>query len=277
MRHKHRKPRPKKISSGVRSTSGKGAKSAGVQWLYGIHTVLAALANPQRRCRRLVVTPEARSAVGARLDELVAENAGRDGRIDSVEETTRAAISKLLPKGAVHQGVALKADPLPETSLAELCREAQSGGHGVAVILDQVNDPHNVGAVLRSAAAFGTLAVIVTERHAPEATSALAKAASGGLEKVPLVRVSNLRRAMKELKDNGFWCVGLDAQAGQSLADTPMKGLTALVLGAEGRGLRRLVHESCDLLARIPLEKGMDSLNVSNAAAIALYEHSRRS
>lgn len=273
MRHKHQKQRLKKTSSGHRSAPRKGSESGGAQWLYGIHTVLAVMANPKRRCYHLVITPEARRAADARLNALIAEN----GRIDAVEETTRADISKLLPEGAVHQGAALKTDPLPETSLAELCRNAQSGGNGVAVILDQVSDPHNVGAVLRSAAAFGALAVIVTERHTPEVTAALAKAASGALERVPLVRVGNLSRAMKELKDSGFWCVGLDAQAGQSLAETPMKGLTALVLGAEGRGLRRLVHESCDLMARIPLESGMESLNVSNAAAIALYEHSRRS
>ncbi len=276
MRHKHQKPHPKKRPPRHRSGSGKGPKGGGVPWLYGTHTVLAALANPERRCHRLLVTPEARGNMGPRLEEMITENTGSDGGIDSVEETTRARISKLLPEGAVHQGVALNADPLPEMSLAELCTMAQLAGNGVAVILDQVSDPHNVGAVLRTAAAFGALAVIVTERHAPEATAALAKAASGGLEKVPLVRVGNLWRAMEELKDNGFWCVGLDSQAAQSLAETPMKGLVGLVLGAEGRGLRRLVHESCDLMAHIPLQSGMESLNVSNAAAIALYEYSRR-
>lgn len=277
MRHKHQKPHPKKRPPRHRSSSGKGAKSGGVPWLYGTHTVLAALANPERRCHRLLVTPEARSNMGPRLEELIAGNTGIDSGIDSVEETTRAGISKVLPEGAVHQGVALNADPLPEMSLAELCGEAKLAGNGVAVILDQVSDPHNVGAMLRTAAAFGALAVIVTERHAPEATATLAKTASGGLEKVPLVRVGNLSRAMKELKDSGFWCVGLDSQAAQSLAETPMKGLVGLVLGAEGRGLRRLVHESCDLMAHIPLQSGMESLNVSNAAAIALYEYSRRS
>ena len=273
MKHKHRKPHQKNPSSGHRSAPGKGAKIGNNVWFYGVHTVMAALANPQRRCHRLLVTPEARRGAAARLEGLIAENPG----ISAVEETTRANISKLLPEGAVHQGVALNVDPLPETSLAELCGEAELAVNGVAVILDQVSDPHNVGAVLRTAAAFGALAVIVTERHAPEATATLAKAASGGLEKVPLVRVGNMWRAMKELKDSGFWCLGFDSQAEQSLAETPMKGLTALVLGAEGRGLRRLVHESCDLMARIPLESGMESLNVSNAAAIALYEHSRRS
>ena len=273
MKHKHRKPHQKKISPGHRFTPAKGVKIGGTGWFYGVHTVMAALANPQRRCHRLLITPETRRDAAARLEKLIAKNPS----IGAAKETTRADISKLLPEGAVHQGVALNADPLPETSLAELCSEAQLAGNGVTVILDQVSDPHNVGAVLRTAAAFGALAVIVTERHAPEATATLAKAASGGLEKVPLVRVGNLSRAMKELKDSGFWCLGLDSQAEQSLAKTPMKGLTALVLGAEGRGLRRLVHESCDLMAHISLENGMESLNVSNAAAIALYEHSRRS
>ena len=272
MRHKHQKPHPKKTPSRRRSNSRKRNKSSGVLWLYGVHAVLAALANPKRCCHRLVVTPETRRATGQQIDELMVKL----DRIDSVEEATRIKISTILPEGAVHQGIALQTDPLPATSLAKLCRVAQEAVNGVAVVLDQVSDPHNVGAVLRSAAAFGALAVIITEHHAPKATASLAKAASGALEQIPLVRVKNLSHAMRKLKDCGFWCVGLDAYAERSLSDTPMKGLTAMVLGAEGRGLRRLVHESCDLTARISLKSGMDSLNVSNAAAIALYEHNRR-
>jgi 23S rRNA (guanosine2251-2'-O)-methyltransferase len=180
-------------------------------------------------------------------------------------------IERLLPRGAVHQGVALLADPLPGLDLEEAA--APSGESALVVVLDRVTDPHNVGAIVRSAAAFGALAVVLTDRHAPAATGTLAKAASGAIEHVPIVRVPNLARALRQLGDLGYWRIGLDAGAALTLA-AAVKGQRriALVLGAEGGGMRRLTGELCDAHARLPIGQAVESLNVSNAAAVALYE-----
>ncbi|MCB2102806.1 MAG: RNA methyltransferase, partial [Rhodobacterales bacterium] len=196
------------------------------------------------------------------------------------EVMDREAFEAMLPAGAVHQGVALLADPLPALDLEDLLRALPSDDAAQArpvrvAVLDQVTDPRNVGAVLRSAAAFGLAAVVVQDRHAPEATAALAKAASGALERVPLIRATNLARALDRLKQDGFWCVGLDGRARDSLPRLAPVGRTALVLGSEGAGLRRLVRERCDLLARIPIGDGVESLNVAAAAAVAFYELAR--
>lgn len=177
----------------------------------------------------------------------------------------------LLP-GAVHQGVALDAAPLPETSLEALLATAPK----LLLLLDQVTDPHNVGAILRSAAAFGADAVLLTDRHAPGQGGVLAKTASGALEHVPLITVVNLARTMATLRDAGFWCIGLAEEGAQDIAAHDLSGKTALVLGAEGEGLRRLTRERCDALARLPTQGAIGSLNVSNAAAVALYEVKRQ-
>jgi len=191
------------------------------------------------------------------------------------ERADRADIEAVVPAGAVHQGIALRVGPLPPASLGEAL-----GGGGqpapvaprVAVALDRINDPHNLGAIVRSAAAFGACAVIVTERHAPPLSGVVAKAASGALEVVPLVRATNLARALHEMQEAGFWVLGLDQRAESPLAGAAPEGDVAIVLGAEGGGLRRLTGERCDALCRLPTAPGSDSLNVSNAAAIALYE-----
>jgi 23S rRNA (guanosine2251-2'-O)-methyltransferase len=225
-----------------------------------------------RRCHRLVITTHARDALGSQLAQAIA---AADGRRPPPEIAAREAVERLLPAGAVHQGIALLADPLPAVAVEDIVERANALAEALLVILDQATDPHNVGAVLRSAAAFGASAVIVPDRRAPDITGALAKAASGALETVPLVRVTNLARAMELLKASGFWCVGLDPEAEQTLAETRLAGKIALVLGAEGEGMRRLTRETCDLLVRIPMATGIGSLNVSNAAAIALYELAR--
>lgn len=245
---------------------------AGAAWIYGVHAVLAAVANPIRRCHRLVITTQARDALQSRLAQAIA---AADGRRPPPEIASREAIERLLPAGAVHQGIALLADPLPAVAIEDLVERTEALAKAVLVILDQATDPHNVGAVLRSAAAFGADAVIVPDRRAPDITGALAKAASGALETVPLVRVANLARAMELLKASGFWCVGLDPAAEQTLAEARLSGKVALVLGAEGEGMRRLTRETCDRLVRIPMAAEVGSLNVSNAAAIALYELAR--
>ncbi len=262
-KRKHPSPPAEKRAS--RGRAG-GAGPGDPQWHYGVHAVLAALANPRRRCRRILVATQSGHDLAARV---AAAGAGRP----RAEVRDRRDIERLLPPGAVHQGVALLADPLPEPRLEAVCRDADDDA--VVVILDQATDPRNVGAVLRSAAAFGAGAVVVQRRHAPETTGALAKAASGALETVPLVRVTNVARAMGELKESGFWCVGLDAGAAQSIAEAGLSGKVALVLGSEGEGLRRLTRDTCDRLVRVPITGGVESLNLSNAAAIALYELAR--
>ena len=246
-------------------------------WLYGAHTVIEALANPRRRCRRLLLGPEAAQRHGSRIDSLLAARRTRDpAEAPSLEAVTREDIARNLPEGAVHQGLALLARPLAQPDLRAVL--AGPGTRGAAedrvviVVLDQVTDPQNVGAVLRSAAAFGARALITTRRHAPPESGSLAKAASGALEHVPYLQVGNLARALETLKTAGFWCLGLSGEAEQALAEADPGGALALVLGAEDTGLRRLTREACDVMARLPTRPPIDALNVSNAAAAALYE-----
>ena len=250
------------------------AATAGDNWLWGRHAVAAALANPARRWRRLVVPAVERDAAAALAAAAHAEHLGGGAAVDIVE---RATINRLLPQGAVHQGWALAVEPLPEPDFDEILRGiAALPDRAIIVVLDRVSDPHNVGAVLRTAAAFGAAAVVVAEHGAPPVTGVVAKAASGALELVPLVRAVNIARTLARLKAAGFWCCGLDAAAPKPLAALDPGSRVALVLGAEGSGLRRLVREECDFLARLPTRPAQPSLNVSNAAAIALYELARR-
>lgn len=232
------------------------------EWIYGLHAVIAAANNPDRVIHRLVTTQQGAEAL--------------NGVSADPEIISRDEIDRILPGGAVHQGVALETDPLAETALGDLVVTLCALDSAVVLVLDRVSDPRNVGAILRSAAAFGARAVIVPERHAAESTGALAKAASGALETVPLVRVVNLSRAMEQLKSAGMWCIGLDSEAKTDIDDADLTGRVALVLGAEGAGLRRLTRENCDLTVRLPMAGGVPSLNVSNAAAIALYVATRR-
>jgi 23S rRNA (guanosine2251-2'-O)-methyltransferase len=228
--------------------------------LYGWHTVKAALENPQRRIRRLYATENA----VRRLAE--------DGMaLPMPPELVRPdVIAARLGPDAVHQGLLAEADPLPAPEIDEIDTA------GIVLVLDQITDPHNVGAILRTAAGFAVAAVVTTARHSPEATGVLAKSASGALEYVPIVTVQNLARALAELKERGFMVVGLDSSGDSDLDDLVLRGPLALVLGAEGKGLRQLTRATCDHVVRLDLPGKIKSLNVSNAAALGLYVASKR-
>jgi 23S rRNA (guanosine2251-2'-O)-methyltransferase len=227
--------------------------------LYGWHTVTAAIDNPHRTIRRLLATENA-------ARRLTAEHAARI----TPQVVRPDVIAAQLPPEAVHQGLLAEADPLAAPAIGEL------GPDGIVLVLDQITDPHNVGAIFRSAAAFAATAIVTTQRHSPDATGALAKAASGALELVPLVNVQNLARALTALKASGFLVVGLDSSGDGDFAALPLRRPLALVLGAEGKGLRQLTKETCDHVARIDLPGEIKCLNVSNAAALALYVASKR-
>jgi 23S rRNA (guanosine2251-2'-O)-methyltransferase len=227
--------------------------------LYGWHTVKAALENPARRIRRLLATENA-------LRRLADDGVSLPLKPELVRP---AVIDARLGPDAVHQGLLAEADPLPVPSISGLEPE------GIVLVLDQITDPHNVGAILRSAAAFAVKAIITTARHSPEATGVLAKSASGALELVPIALVQNLARGMEDLRQRGFLLVGLDSTGDSDLSVLALRAPIALVLGAEGKGLRQLTRSTCDHVARIDLPGEIKSLNVSNAAALGLYVASR--
>lgn len=239
--------------------------------LWGLHAVRAAWLNPKRRCYRLWLT----EAVSESFEPIRAE--ARDALLlkrPDPKRTDRQELDRLTPPGSVHQGIVLEAAPLPEPSLSDVIDSDTPPD--IVLMLDQVTDPHNVGAILRSAAAFGAGAVIMTERNAPATTGVLAKSASGALEHVPQIHVVNLARALDDLKQAGYWSVGLAEEGERDLAALDLTGRTVIVLGAEGEGLRQLTRKKCDELARLPTGGPIGSLNVSNAAAVALYEARRQ-
>jgi 23S rRNA (guanosine2251-2'-O)-methyltransferase len=274
------KPKPKSKKTKVRRVRyGRGdqrqesktisSSPAANLWLYGHHAVHAALTNPTRRIERLLATPEA-------LNRLPTEVV-MGLNFEIVEKVSRTDIDAVLGPDTVHQGLALKTAPLSAMDITDALDGLGDSDPALVVALDQVTDPHNVGAVLRSAAAFGARAVLTTRHNAPDETGVLAKSASGALETIPLLRVTNMSRALGECKDFGFWIVGLDAGAETDidLLDTPAR--CVLVLGAEGDGLRPGVRQNCDFMARLPMTtEAMESLNVSNAAAISMYEWRRQ-
>ncbi|WP_142850768.1 23S rRNA (guanosine(2251)-2'-O)-methyltransferase RlmB [Telmatospirillum sp. J64-1] len=269
-RQRNDRSRPSRPSGRRGASSDHLQAGKGGLWLWGTHPVLAALANPQRPIRRFLATADSLRDLSGALDDIAAKRA-----FPQAETVARDQIDALLPPGAVHQGIACQVEPLPALAIEDVARLAEGREQAVVVVLDQVTDPHNVGAILRSAAAFGALAVIVPDRHAPDETGTLAKSASGALERLPLVRVTNLARALDDLKQSGFWIAGLAGEATQTLAEAKLSGRIALVLGSEGEGLRRLTREHCDYLVRLPMTDAVESLNVSNAAAVALYETAR--
>ena len=224
--------------------------------LWGKHAVAAALDNPQRKVLKAWATREAAGVMQFPADV-------------AVTFADVADLGRLVPHDAPHQGVVIEAEPLEEVWLDEIL--ARAGDRAILLVLDQVTDPHNVGAILRSAAAFGAIGIVTQDRHSPPESGVVAKAASGALERVPWARVVNLARALEEIGEAGLWRIGLAGDADTDLKDALGPPRVALVLGAEGPGLRLNTREHCDALARLPISDAIESLNVSNAAAVALY------
>lgn len=259
--NQHGEDRPKRALRGragrMQGGRGSGRASSGGVRLWGRHAVEAALKNPERQHRKLWATREGIASL--------------DGELPAdfpVEYAQAADLARLVARDAPHQGLVLDCEPLPDIFLDEVLTGDPARP---LVILDQVTDPHNVGAILRSAAAFDACAIVTQDRHAPPESGTLAKSASGALEIVPWVRVVNLARALDEVAEAGYWRIGLDGDGKSNLGDALPTGPIALVLGAEGEGMRHNVMQHCDALARLPISSAIESLNVSNAAAIALY------
>lgn len=232
----------------------------GTYLIFGRHATLAALGNPERSATRFLVAGKADA-------DITKAAAGKKLLIETLDPK---ALMRLLPPGSVAQGLALEVEPLRETYIEDL--KPAEGRKNLVLVLDQVTDPHNVGAIFRSAAAFGVGAIITQDRHAPEESGVLAKAASGALDIIPWCRVINLARALEALFEMGYWRIGLEGASEKPISQVDAGDNIALILGAEGKGLRRMTAEHCDFLAKIPIPGEMESLNVSNAAAIALYQ-----
>ena len=236
---------------------GSGRASKGMIRLWGRHAVEAALMNPDRKHRKLWAT---REGIDSLCGDLPADF--------PVEFAQAQDLARLVARDAPHQGLVLECEPLPDLHLDDVL---DPDSPRPIVVLDQVTDPHNVGAILRSAAAFDACAIVTQDRHAPPESGVVAKSASGALETVPWIRVVNLARAMEQMAEAGYWRIGLAGEAEATLAEAMPSGPVALILGAEGEGMRHNIAEHCDALARLPISSAMESLNVSNAAAIALY------
>ena len=239
-----------------RKKSQQSHGSANRPRFWGKHAVSAALDNPERKVLRAWATREAAQFM-------------QFGKDVPVTLADAADLGRLVPNDAPHQGVVIEVEPLEDAWLDDMLRDA--GEQAILLVLDQVTDPHNVGAILRSAAAFGAAGIVTQDRHSPPESGVVAKAASGALERVPWTRVVNLARALEEIGEAGFWRIGLAGDAETELKEALGPRKVALVLGAEGAGLRPNTREHCDALARLPIGDAIESLNVSNAAAVALY------
>ncbi|XSG82272.1 MAG: 23S rRNA (guanosine(2251)-2'-O)-methyltransferase RlmB [Methyloligella sp. ZOD6] len=245
----------RRLQGSVPGRMHRGAAADGPHWLYGLHAVEAALRNEKRQVHRLLATPNA----AKRLEGPI------QARGLKIKTVTPKDLDKLLGPDQVHQGIALEVAPLPVLSLDDL------PDSDMVLVLDQVTDPHNVGALLRSAAAFGAGALIMQERHSAPLNATLAKTASGALDLVPVILVGNLAQCLEELKTRGYWLIGLAEEGAETLESTAPQFPIGIVLGAEGRGLRELTRKTCDQLCRIGTKDSLASLNVSNAGAIALH------
>lgn len=240
----------------ARKNKNRGGGNPNRPRFWGRHAVAAALDNPDRKVLKAWTTLEGAALMNFPKDLVVMRAEVPD-------------LGRMVPADAPHQGVVIEVEPLEDMWLSDLLSEAPE--RAVLLVLDQVTDPHNVGAILRSAAAFGAIGIVTQDRHSPPEGGALAKAASGALERVPWVRVVNLARALEEIAEAGFWRIGLAGEADTELKAALGPKRVALVLGAEGPGMRSNTRDHCDALAKLPISSAMESLNVSNAAAVALY------
>ncbi|MBS0186317.1 MAG: 23S rRNA (guanosine(2251)-2'-O)-methyltransferase RlmB [Proteobacteria bacterium] len=261
--------RTKKLKFSSRPSKPNLSSSSGKVWLYGLHAVLEALKNKNRTFDQLLFLTKSAPDLTLLL-ETKCPNVSISPQL--VEEEM---FQRVLPKEAVHQGIALLTSPLPSVSLEDILDQYPEGPLTL-LFLDQVTDPQNVGAILRSAAAFKIQGVGLTERHSPPLTGTLAKAASGALEMIPLILLKNLVQSLDLLKKHGFWCLGLDENASQTLDQINLPERVVFILGSEGEGLRRLSRENCDFLVKIPTSPLFSTLNVSTSAAICLYENQRQ-
>jgi len=232
--------------------------------------VLAALENPMRKIKRLMITKRSHDQYQKALTDIHLNHRSLNPEIAPIEQ-----FEKNLPDDCVHQGIALLTAPLPDAHLDECCTVV-AGQKNLILILDQVTDPHNVGAIIRSAAAFGAKALVTTDRHAPPESGTIAKSASGALEVLPWVRVTNLARALDQFAEMGYWRIGLDGHSNADIREASFGSNIALVMGAEGKGLRKGTADHCDVLVKLPISRAVESLNVSNAAAVALYVFSAK-
>ncbi len=230
-------------------------------FLFGRNSVIAALENPNRECLRLIGTAKA-------LTDIEAHKKLAKVTIETHENTDQIAAS--VPDGSPHQGILLEVRPLPGHDIQDLapCSDEKN----IILMLDQVTDPHNVGACIRSAAALGAKALITQDKNSPSESGVIARTAAGGLETLPWIQVANLSQTLDTLRDMGYWHVGLDGNTEQSIRTLNLGDNVVIVMGSEGKGLRPLVRKNCDVIAKIPMTSAVESLNVSNAAAIALYE-----
>ncbi|WP_231727350.1 23S rRNA (guanosine(2251)-2'-O)-methyltransferase RlmB [Kordiimonas lipolytica] len=260
-RTEHQGPRPHGEGRPRQSGPALTPKHKNGFFLFGRHAVEEALRNQKRECIRLVGTPKAVQASGLAA---IRPNL----HVDIIEDDS--VLRSAVPADSPHQGILLEVRPLPGLDLLDL--EPTAGEKNIILMLDQVTDPHNVGACLRSAAALGARALITQDRNSPGESGVLARAAAGGLETLPWVRAANLAQALEALKDMGYWHVGLDGHTDTEIGNISMGDNVVIVMGSEGKGLRPLVRKHCDAIAKIPMTGKVESLNVSNAAAIALYE-----
>lgn len=244
-------------------------KNSGNQsFLYGRHPVMAAINNPKRKINKIFCVKENVEEIKKALN--IAK------RNISISIVDRKELDKMLPKDAVHQGFAIQCQELDNYTLDEISRLAENQQNCHILILDQVTDPQNIGAIIRSCVAFDTLALIVQDKNAPTETGTMAKASAGMIEQLPICRVTNLSRAISQLKDCGFWIIGMDGYATTYISEINKTGKIAIVMGSEGKGMRRLVEENCDTTVKLPISSTVESLNVSTAAAITLYEINKK-